>query len=287
MAKKLKFFVVNVKLQSDKQGEERLQAYDNLIRDLTNLEPFTKLGKNQAITIYRPLHSIHNGIKYYYGRVGKGISFFDRESVSILKDSTLKQEDVEKNKLIDPVVGTYMYIPSIHRFALLSQSTSVHISDFYKLLNEHLHKIISSSDLIEILIQKDATVIERIFEATAVYNLNYEITYSNNDSMGAQGQLFEKILKENHIGKLQVSARSDHSEQGMNISEVNFLGGGIEVAKQNGVIKSASIKETENSKILKVTNEEKPSIFSFEFNKKNEIMDLEWFKAFFSKYRSE
>lgn len=73
---KFKFYVFNVKLQSNKEGEERFEVYEKLIKSLTSILRFTRLNKNEAITMYSPFEHEENGFKYFYGALGKGISFF-------------------------------------------------------------------------------------------------------------------------------------------------------------------------------------------------------------------
>jgi len=284
--KKFKFYVFNIKLQSPKTGEGRTKAYEDLILNLTKRKRFTRLNKSDAITIYPPYEREDKGIKYFYGNIGKGISFFDKEEVNVLNNNSVSKEVINKENIFEPIMGQYIFIPSIHRLALMKTSNSISIFELEKFLREHLGKLIAPEEKIEIDFEKEEAVIDEIFKAYAVYSLSYEISYTNNDALSAQGELFDSVLKDNHIGKLNVTAVSDHADEGMNIEDVNFLGGGLEVAKKNGVVKSAVIKPAEKKRRKKVTNKENPSIHEVEMINENDDQSIHWFKKLLNLYKS-
>lgn len=274
--KKNQFYVFNVKLQSEKEGIERIQAYDDLYNSLISIQRYSKVDKIYAVTIYNQHARELDGLKYYYGTLGKGISFFDKDEIRILDKEDMTKEANKKERIIEPVTGEYIFIPAIHRFALLKQPNSINAGDFNKFLDEHLHKLKSKSDVLVIELEKETSIIEEIFNARSVYSLSYEISYSNNDALGAQGDLFDKLLKKNSIGKLSVAAQSNHSDNGMDIKNVNFLGGGLEVAKKNGTIRTAKIKPLNSDKVKFVSNKDKPSLQTFETDN-TDIISTKWF----------
>jgi len=284
-AKKNKFYVFNVKLQSDKKGSERIQAYETLIKSLTSTTRFTRLNKNEAIAMYKPYERSEKGVKYFYGSLGKGISFFDKDEIHVLDNNNISSEPVKKNRILEPIVGDYIFIPSIHRFALLCKPNSISLNDFNKFLQDHLHKFVELPERIVIDFEKESSIIQEIFKARAIYSLSYEISYSNNDALSAQGELFDELLKENHIGDLKVTAQSDHRQEGMNISKVDFLGGGIEVAKRNGTIKHAAILPLGSDKVKNISNTEKPIILDFEVLDDNDNITLRWFQRLLHIYK--
>jgi len=284
--KKFKFYVFNIKLQSPKTGEERTQAYEDLLKRLTDKRFYTKLNKNEAITMYPPFQREINGLKYFYGNIGKGISFFDEDEVRVLNNNTVGRETVDKDKFYKPAVGEYIFVPSIHRFAMMKTTNGLTVGDFERFLREHLVKFIKPEEKIEIDFEKEPSIIEEIFEAQAVYKLSYEISYTNSDALPAQGELFDELLKENHIGKLTVNAQSDHDPEGMNIKDVNFLGGGIEVAKNNGVIKTATIKPKNGGRVKNISNQQKPLIQELELLNENENKPERWFQKLRGLYRT-
>lgn len=285
-SKKFKFYVFNIKLQSPKTGEERTKAYEDLIVNLTKKKRFTRLTKSDAITIYPPFERKEKGIKYFYGVIGKGISFFDKDEVNILNNNNVSKEAINKENIFEPIMGEYIFVPSIHRLALMKKPNSISIFEMEKFLREHLVKLIAPEEKIEIDFEKEPMVIDEIFNAFAVYSLSYEISYTNNDALSAQGELFDSVLKENHIGKLNVTAIADHASEGMNIQDVNFLGGGLEVAKQNGVVKSAVIKPTSKNRRKKVTNKENPSVHEVVMINENDDQSIHWFKKLLNLYKS-
>ena len=276
--KKYKFYVINIKLQSDRTEEERFEAYDQFIRDLTDTPQFTRLNANSAITMYKPFVREENEIKYYYGRLGKGISFFDLREITVLNNNSVSTETVDRDRILMPRIGQYIYIPSIHRFALLKEPDAVTIGDFERFLREHLVKYILPEEKIEIDFEKEPSIIDEIFQAEAVYKLSYEISYTNSDALDAQGEFFDELLKDNNIGKLTVTATSDHHVEGMKVENVNFLGGGIQVARNNGVIRSARIKRTDENRIITINNRDKPLVEELEVQNQEDNTNIRWFQ---------
>jgi len=283
--KKFKFYIFNIKLQSEKEGEERTAAYEKLLKDITSKPHFTRLNKSEAITMYKPFEREEKGVKYFYGNLGKGISFFDKDEIRVVNNDKVSKELVNKDNILEPIMGEYIFIPSIHRLALLKTPNSPSVVDVERFLREHLVKYIDSHEKIEIDFEKEPSIIDEIFNADAVYKLSYEITYTNSDALPAQGELFDDYLHENNIGKLSVIAESDHSQEGLKIKEVNFLGGGIEVARNNGVIKSAKIRVPNSKKIKTVSNTEKPLLQEAELLNENEIKPQRWFNKMLLLYR--
>lgn len=271
---KIKFNVFNIKLQSDLEGELRIKAYQDLFIKLTGKKVFTRVNKTEAVTIYPAYVREQNGTVYYYGAMGKGISFFDKAEISFSIDNEFSTEPTERNKLIEPITTDYIFIPSIHRFALIRKGEGISISDCKKFLDEQLNKIITKDEKINVDFERDELVVDEIINAKAVYSIEYSISYSNNDALKSQGALFDKLLHKNNIGKLNVSASSDHNESGMDIKEVDFLGGGLEVAKKNGIIKSAHIKPQNSNKKIYLRNINTP---------KTETVDIEDSDNFFLK----
>ncbi|MBB6108406.1 protein of unknown function [Mucilaginibacter lappiensis] len=283
--KKFKFYVFNIKLQSLKEGDERIIAYENLIKAITSKPHFTRLNKNEAITMYKPFEREEKGLKYFYGNLGKGISFFDKDEIRVINNNKVSKEVVNKDNILEPITGEYIFIPSIHRLGLLKTPNSPTVGDVERFLREHLGKYIAPDEKIEIDFEKEPSIIDEIFNAEAVYKLSYEITYTNSDALPAQGELFDEYLHENNIGKLSVIAEADHNQEGLKIKDVNFLGGGIEVARNNGVIKSAKIKTPDSRKIKTVSNTQKPLLQEAELINENDIKPQRWFNKFIHLYR--
>lgn len=276
-SKKYKFYVINIKLQSTKSENDRYAFYDELITKLTEPIRFTRLNSTNAIAMFKPWHRDDNGVKYYYGRLGKGISFFDADRITVLNNGDMSTELVDKNRLLQPNIGNYIYIPSIHRFALLKEPNAVTVGDFKRFLSSQIPDFILADENIEVDFEKEPSIIDEIFSAQAVYSLSYQITYSNSDTLNAQGELFDEFLKDKHIGSLDVTAKSDHNADGMDVENVNFLGGGIEVARKNGFIRSARIKPADEERIRTVTNKDKPLVEELELQNDDDNLNEKWF----------
>jgi hypothetical protein len=282
--KKIKFNIINVKLKSNKKDADRLAAYEHLITSLTRTAHFTRLGGNEAITMYKPYNREENGVKYYYGTLGKGISFFDKDEIRVLSNDSVSKEIVDKNRILEPKTADYLFIPSIHRFAIVKKANSISVNEFEKFLREHLVAYIGTEEKIDVDSEKEPSIIDEIFKAAVVYKLSYEISYTNSDALKAQGQLFDELLKENNIGRLTVIAESDHNTEGMNIDNVDFLGGGIEVARNNGVIKNAKILTEQGTKVKTVYNADKPLVEELEVLTESDNVNQKWFRRLLNLY---
>lgn len=280
---KQKFYIINVKIQSEKTGDQRILAYEEMFKSLSSSKHFTRLNSSEAITMYPAYEREEGDVKYYYGVLGKGISFFDKDEINVMSDSNLSKEVVDKNRLLEPKVADYIFIPSIHRFALMKKANSISVLEFEKFLRDHLFKYVGAEEKLEIVSEKEPAIIDEIFKAHAVYKLSYEITYSNSDALPAQGELFDKLLKKTYIGKLSVTAQADHHEEGMQIDEVDFLGGGLEVAKNNGVIKAAKIRPVDGGKIKTIFNNNKPLEEGLEYSD-DDVMVKKWAQKLINLY---
>lgn len=217
----------------------------------------------------------------------KEYHFFDKDEIRVSDNNNISKEPVNKQRILEPIVGDYIFVPSIHRFALIYKQNSITVNEFNKFLNEHLQKIVELPDRIIVDFEKEFSIIDEIFNARVIYSLSYEISYSNNDALSAQGELFDVLLKENHIGDLKVMAQSDHTPEGMNIKKVDFLGGGIEVAKKNGLIRQAIILPLESDRKKKISNIEKPMIYEFELFNENDNLNLRWFRKLINLYKAK
>ena len=275
--KKKSFYVINAKLQSEKQNQERLEVYTNIIDSLTKVRRFVKVSKNEAVTMYPPFKREENNTVYYYGSIGKGV-YFDSSEIRVLKESGLVLEANEVNRLIEPVTTDYIYIPSIHRFGLLKKENSVTPNDFFKFLSAELPNVIDKEDKIEVLYERNDSVIREIFDAQVVYEINYEISYTNNDALQSQGELLDELLKRGNVGKLKVDAKTDHSQEGLNLNEVSFLGGGLELARNNGTINSARILSQDGRRIKRISNNQSPKLVTFEIPEEYQNEHTLWFR---------
>ena len=109
-----------------------------------------------------------------------------------------------------------------------------------KFLINALHKVRDVNDIIRVEIENEPKAIDEILKASKIHKIDYVVTYTNDDVLGATGTLFDKRLKRSNIGKIEVKAESDHHDF-LNIEGEELLEGGIQLARSNGAIKSATI----------------------------------------------
>lgn len=251
------FEVINIKLQTNKTPEERYESYKSIILDLVNSQLHSAVGENKHLIIYTAIKKVtETGIEYIYGRIGKGI-YFDKENgsaIDITKSST-EPEIFDTTKIYNPNITDYIFIPSAHRLCV-KMGDKISGNDVRKFLYVNIPLVMDKRDKIEVEIENEEKAIKEILTALKIHKIDYVISYTNDDTLGAAASLFEKRLKRSQIGKINIKADADHHDS-MKFKGEEILEGGIELAENNGNINSAEIT---NSKGIRktVTTKDKP-----------------------------
>jgi len=251
------FEVINIKLQTNKTPEERYESYKSIILDLVKSQLHSAVGLNKHLIIYSATLKVSDtGIEYIYGRIGKGI-YFDKEngsSIDIKKSST-ESEIFDITKIYNPDKADYIFIPSAHRFCV-KMGDKISGNEVRKFLYVNIPFVMDTSDKIQVEIENEEKAIQEILTALKIHKIDYIISYTNDDTLGAAASLFEKRLKKSQIGKINIKAEADHHDF-MKFKGEEILEGGIELAENNGNINSAEIT---NSKGIRktVTTKDKP-----------------------------
>ena len=265
MTKKINSYIINLKIQSDLSGDDRIIEYIRIVKELSTNKNVLMVSKNEAIQMYAVRGG--NGQKipeFIYGHIARGIYIQDKEIDVIQGDKIVKNENTPQ--ILKPIVCDFLFIPKKHRLVVEKVAggpTEKHIENY---LNEFLPKYVRKEDKLEIVVEKDVNVIEQIFEAKSVFKLSYEISYTNDDVVEQLGEDFEDIIKESKIGNLKLTAEADNHIEGLNVEESILLGGGLELAKSNGTILSAKIIPKGGKKIKTISNIEKPKILPVEID---------------------
>lgn len=240
----ISFYVINVKLQSTKEGEERQEAYLDLFRRLRERRVHLRVSKDRHVAIFDLFEDkLSNGTTYLRGKIGKGI-FFDKVGTSLhIPSSTSEREDADRDRIRQIKVAPFIFIPLAHRFCLLRQKpVPLTVNDAAHYLKNALEQVKDKDDLVLVEVENDNMAIEQILAAEAVHRLDYNVSYTNDDFSGAMGKQLEERLKRSRIGKLRVSASADHHGK-LEVKNEELLQGGIELARRNG---SVSAKVTED-----------------------------------------
>jgi hypothetical protein len=252
------FEVVNIKLQTKKNDNEKLNAYKAIILKLVELRCHSAVSENKHLIMYTAYQKqTDTGVDYIYGNIGKGI-YFDKEKGRSLdiESSRTENEEYNTSKIYNPDRTDYVFIPTAHRLCVLigNKITGNQVRIF---LISNAAKVVEPGDKIEIEIQKEETAINELLTARKVHKLDYSISYTNDDTLGAAASLFDRRLKRSQIGKVNVKAEADHNDY-MKIEGEEILEGGIELAKENGNINSAEIT-TSTGERKTVTTKDKAS----------------------------
>jgi hypothetical protein len=236
---KIKFEIINIKLQTS--TERRLDAYIKLFKDLVEKRIHIPVAENKHLILYGCYqHKTESGIDYLYGKIGKGVFFDNREGLAIdLTNGTSEKRENDQDTIINAITCEYIFIPTAHRFCF-QIGKKIYSSDVIKFMKEAIKKIQNPNDIVRIEIENEPDAINEIMNATKIHKLNYVISYTNDDALGATANLFDQRLKRSGIGKIEVKAEADHNSI-LNFKGEELLEGGIELSRSNGIIKSASI----------------------------------------------
>lgn len=287
MPETLNFFVFNIKLQSNKVGDERTLAYVTLIEKLTR-KPYKLFvtGKSEAVVMYGSTNTTDgNKSLYLYGRAAKGF-YVAGDERKVLKDGEVTVETNNANELINPTIVRYLFFPDAHRLFLERKNNGPTQFEIERLLKLELNYLIDPDEKLEVNLEKDENTIKEIFAAKVVHSISYKVSYTNEDFLEDLADDFDKELKETNIGEISVIAKADNHIEGLKIQSSKLLGGGLKLAENNGEIKSASITPNDGKgKIKIITNKDKPKVLSLKFEDKDNFWD-KWYKNVLKLYRS-
>lgn len=271
MNKKFKFQIVNIKLQTNKQGLEKEEAYLNLIRKMKTKKIHSSVAENIHMLIYNVYERSTqiSETKYQYGRLGKGI-YFDNELIKSLniEESRDEVQRSNKNQILEPKIAEYIFIPRVHKFIFINTS-GISINNIHKFLKESLPIVADKEDIVEVEIIKDPRITDEILNAFEIHSLDYTISYTNDDPTKSVEKLLDNRLKKIYAGKMTVQIEADNRGH-LNMEEPDeLIEGGIKLAEQNGQINQAIITKKQGRKKIKVSNKENPRYFEVEATEDN------------------
>lgn len=269
--KKVKFQVINIKLQTDKTGIEKETAYLNLIKRMKNRKILSSVGDNISMIIYNfyERSTPISGLKYLYGNLGKGI-YFEKDIINSLniEKSQGEKQQADKNQILDPKTAGYIFIPTIHKLVFINEP-GISIYNVHKFLKDSLQKVADKEDIVEVEMVKDPKITDEILTAYAIHSLDYVISYTNDDPTSSADKLLDARLKRLYAGKLSVKIEADNT--GFLNTEVpdELIEGGIKLAEQNGQVNEAIITKKMGGKKIKLSNKENPRYFEVETTEDN------------------
>jgi len=269
--KTFKFQIVNIKLQTIKQGLEKEGAYLNLINKMKTKKVHSSVAENIHMIIYSAYERVTSvsNTKYIYGLLGKGI-YFDNELIKSLniEESRDEIQQSNKNQILEPKTTEYIFIPKIHKFIFIN-SEGISVNNIYKFLKESLPLVAEKEDIVEVEIVKDPKITDEILNAFEIHSLDYTISYTNDDPTSSVDKLLDDRLKRIYAGKMTVQLEADNRGY-LNMEEPDeLIEGGIKLAEQNGQINQAVITKKSGDKKIKVSNKENPRYFEVKATEDN------------------
>ncbi|HWD90542.1 MAG TPA: DUF4747 family protein [Mucilaginibacter sp.] len=268
MPENLTYYVINIKLQTSKQGDERTNAYVRLIERISS-KPYKyfEVSKNEAIVLYSFINTKSSSESLYlYGRAAKGMYVPGNER-TVLKDGELNTEANNPNDIINPVITRCLFYSKRHRLFIEKKVGGPSGEEIEAYLKKELPKLLVDNDKIVVELEKDLSAIEEIFSAKIVHSISYKVTYSNEDFLDELAEELDQELKATNTGELTVIAKSDNNAEGLKIQDSKILGGGIKLAENNGEIRNASITPNDGTgKKKTVKNKAMPKLFKLKIS---------------------
>ena len=284
MSKKFRFFVINIKLQNNQSPKERALRYRALIKKISSSKNIFDTGnQSNALTMY--LSHGDDSSPFIYGRLAKGIHFLGDE-IDAIKNGQKETEVNDPNSLKVPNIARYIFVPDAHRLCVEKKVNGPLPKEVEKYLTKYLTKELIQGEKIEILIEKDEKTVERILNARRVFEIQYKISYTNEDINSAMDKLFDQDLKNSNIGTIEVSAKADNDVVGLNVKGTPILEGGIKLARANGEIKKAVIIPKGSTKKETVSNNGQPKVLNFQ-EEDNVPFWKYWYDIIMKKYRTK
>lgn len=262
MSKEKKFIVqiINIKLQTRKEGPEKTEAYKNLIRKLQINKVHEPISENNHLIIYNYYERATpiKQIPYIYGSLGKGI-YFDKEEINSINLENLEAKKInpDRDNILASKTTYFIFLPTIHKFCIVVKN-GINANNVYKFLKNALSKVAEKEDIVEVEIIKEPQITEEILNAFAIHYLDYSISYTNDDPTSSMDKLYDHRLKKLNIGEIGVKMKADFNGA-LNTDEPDeLIEGGIKLAEQNGNINEAIITRKRGGIRETVSNKENP-----------------------------
>lgn len=283
MAKKIPFFIINIKLQNDQNQEERTLRYRELISRLSRDRKILEIkNKNAAIIMYSSYGD--SSSPYIYGQIAKGVHIAGEE-IDVIKEGGQSKELNDPKSIKLPNSARYIFVPAAHRLCIEKVAKGPTPIEVEKYINEFLAKYLNEGEILEVLLEKDEKTIEEIFEAKAVYEVSYKISYTNEDIGSEMDTLFDQELKRSNIGQIEIKAKADNKIEGLKVEGTPILEGGLKIAKSNGEVTRAVIIPEGRRRRKTISNDSKPKLIEIEEDDSLSFWVI-WYNKIMGLYRS-
>ncbi|RAW01088.1 DUF4747 family protein [Pseudochryseolinea flava] len=258
----LSFYVLNIKLQTNKSKIDRDREYYLLFKKLAEQRIHERVSADRHMMIFDANEGSNSkGLNYLRGTIGKGI-YFDKPGTRVhLLSNTTESQFRDNENILQWTATHYVFIPDAHRLCILKKS-KITIKDVKVFLQRALARIIDEDDKIIVEIENSEDILNEIYSADKIKRLSYRVTYTNEDFLKSMGEELDETLRNAGIGEIAVDAKADHNGE-LKIENEKILQGGIELAKDNGIVSARIVK---NGKIKWVTTKKTPLLVEYKTN---------------------
>lgn len=146
----------------------------------------------------------------------------------------VSNSDVDPNKGLSLKQWRFYFFPKYHRMAIVSGCS---LSQIYKFFNEAFKEIYGEFDYINVNIEKERSIIDRIIESKTLESLELELSYSNNDCFEDWSNILDVDMKEAGTKCAKFSFKSLAGRY-LDITKTSFMKALLYISKSNGFAKA-------------------------------------------------
>lgn len=238
----IRYYLINIKLRSNlRTGPD---AYVSLFEELKKKKVVKKTEGDKAMII-RTMHRHNVGNDFMLTGLLTKFTFVEGRDWVNTDNFEIEQPKVPKNVFPNPKEVMYYFVPLAHRF-VLKTSSAFSPNIVVKFLKSALKEVISTDEQIEVNLEQDTDVYDKIFRASEIKKLIIEISYTNADPTEGALEFMDTELRESQIGKAKFIFSSDQNGN-IIVGDNRLVKGAIELSQENGSVE-ATIVDSEDNK---------------------------------------
>jgi hypothetical protein len=127
----------------------------------------------------------------------------------------------------------YVFLPRIHRFCLLVRRQKAPLVSIRMFLERGLNRTARDDEEVHVTIEKSHDFLEEILEAPHILNIDFQISFSNQDLNDEYTNLVDNQLRDAEIEYLQISGRAREGKS-VELQKSTFLMGAVGLVPSNG-----------------------------------------------------
>lgn len=224
------FYVYNIRLLTDRRRTS--QSYQKLfLRLFSSREPVPV--RKPGYVMFRTMQTIHlAGTEVLTGHLCRFTKLESDRWINIntggIEEHAIPAELFPNLKELE-----YVFLPRIHRFCLLVRRQKAPLTLVHTFLERGLNRAARDDEEVHVTLEKSRDFLEDILEAPHILNIDFHISFSNQDLNDEYTNLVDNQLRDAEIEHLKISGRARDGKS-VNIRKSEFLMGAAGLVPSNG-----------------------------------------------------